>query len=579
MNLNNFVSYIDRVIYLRGDDYYENGHVKFVKETEANVYVAKVEGTETYTVNVKLDDSLNIVETLCDCPYDIGQFCKHQVAVFLALQEIKNCESEERIFKGKQSSNKEQEVGSPKGGEDYELDIEQILSARTKEELIDFLVEISYEYKEVTQRIMLEFANGDNEEELLKAASLIHTYINNSSDRHGFVDYMNTDNAVYGAELVLEKAGVAIDEDNVLHAVNLILCAIREMVDLIQDADDSGGTIGAVIDNGFSCIDEIIENEEFSASEEIIIFENLMKEASHRRYDGWTDWRFNYLESASKLSDTTELRNRLETYITIFLSKEDVNSWSGNYFAEKVHQIRYNMILHNDGEEKAMDFIEQNLQFSGFREMAIERAMQNKDYEHVIKLALDGEAKDKNMRGLVNKWKGYRYNAYKLSGKLDEQRVVAMDFIMDGSFNYYKELKNTYGKDEWAEIYLKIILSLGSQNINISNIYTDILIEEGEKEKLLDYVKNRPSSVESYYKHLIPEFKEEVYELFIKYIEQTASRASNRKSYQGVCAIIRNLKKAGGKEQALEITQKLYNIYAKRPAFRDELTRVLRKDG
>ena len=59
--------------------------------------------------------------------------------------------------------------------------------------------------------------------------------------------------------------------------------------------------------------------------------------------------------------------------------------------------------------------------------------------------------------------------------------------------------------------------------------------------------------MENFYKYLIPEFKEEVYALFVQYIEQTAARASNRRDYREVCAIIRNLKKAGGEEQALEI--------------------------
>ena len=62
--------------------------------------------------------------------------------------------------------------------------------------------------------------------------------------------------------------------------------------------------------------------------------------------------------------------------------------------------------------------------------------------------------------------------------------------------------------------------------------------------------------------------------MFLKYIEQAAARASNRRDYQRVCAIIRNLKKAGGKDQALEIKQKLFINYANRPAFRDELARV-----
>jgi len=73
---------------------------------------------------------------------------------------------------------------------------------------------------------------------------------------------------------------------------------------------------------------------------------------------------------------------------------------------------------------------------------------------------------------------------------------------------------------------------------------------------------------------LLPAYKEEVYTLFLRYIERNAAAASNRKAYQQVCALIRRLRKAGGKEEAADIKQKLYQKYANRPAFRDELTRV-----
>jgi len=149
-----------------------------------------------------------------------------------------------------------------------------------------------------------------------------------------------------------------------------------------------------------------------------------------------------------------------------------------------------------------------------------------------------------------------------------------MHFILSGSIEYYNELKSTYDAKEWIPVYSNIIFLLESQKKTYQDVYTHILIEEGEKQKLLEYVKGMPSSVKIFYKYLIPEFKEEVYMLFLQYIEQSAERSSNRKDYQGVCAIIRNLKKAGGKESALEIKQKLFNKYANRPAFRDELSRV-----
>jgi len=65
-----------------------------------------------------------------------------------------------------------------------------------------------------------------------------------------------------------------------------------------------------------------------------------------------------------------------------------------------------------------------------------------------------------------------------------------------------------------------------------------------------------------------------VYALFLQHIEQTAARSSDRKAYQRVCAIIRNLKKAGGKEQAAQVKQRLLMKYPNKPAFKDELSKV-----
>lgn len=90
MNLNDFEIHIDEMILERGYDYYENDRVISVEEKESNVYEAKVKGSELYTVEVELDDETNIVDTLCDCPYVMGKYCKHQVAVFFALQDMKN---------------------------------------------------------------------------------------------------------------------------------------------------------------------------------------------------------------------------------------------------------------------------------------------------------------------------------------------------------------------------------------------------------------------------------------------------------------------------------------------------------
>lgn len=575
MNLTDFESHIDRKILARGYDYFENNCVVSIKETDDNIYEAEVAGTELYLVDVELDGEANIIDTYCDCPYDMGEYCKHQVAVFLALRDIKGDHPQ------KDSDGLKSKISSGPGNKSSVLpkgkarSIEDILSQRTKEELVGFLLDIAAEYDEIKQRIELNFGDTNDVEEIRKSIKLIRTFVNKNSDRHGFVAYGETYEAVRGADLVFKKARAAFEHKKTLHALDLTLCVIHELMDLLENCDDSDGFVGGAIEENYDFIKEMIEEEEFNP---VIIkegfFNKLMEEASNKRYDGWPDWRLELLETCSALADIPYLRNRVENRLQSMMDDAEGDSWSVNYFNEKVFQIRYNMILQNEGEKTALDFVEQNLQFSSFRKMTIGRAMQRKDYDQVIKLALAGEAKDKSLPGLVNDWREYRYKAYKLSGKLDEQRGLAMDFILAGSFEYYKNLKSTYNDGEWAVVYPQIISRLEDQKKFYSDIYTRILIEEGEKKKLLEYVKKSPSAVESYYKYLVPEFREEVVALFLTYIEQAAARAGNRRDYQRVCAIIRNLKKAGGKDQALAIKQKLFSKYVNRPAFRDELTRV-----
>lgn len=524
MNLNNFENYIDKTILARGTDYYENDYVVSVEEIDDNVYEAEVEGTELYTVEVELDN--------------------------------------------------EAAIKSPVSKKRKTSDIRKILFERTKEDLVEFLMDIASEYKEIKQRIELNFDNENDEDEIAKAIMLIRTFISNNSDRYGFVAYGGTNDAVKGADLVLGKARFAFKQNKTIHAVDLALCVTHEMMDLLEEADDSDGVIGGVIEESFDLISEMVDEREFGSVDKESIFDKLIEESTNGRYEGWTDWRLNLLEMCSRLTETLNLRNKLEQHLLSIVKGKAGDSWSADYLAESINMIRYHMVEEYDGEKKAQEFIKQNLQYSNFRKMAIESAMDKNDYDYVIKLTIDGEEKDKGAPGLINQWKEYRYKAFQLSGKTEEQRGVAMDFILDGSYEYYKELKNTYDKNAWLSVYPEIIFLLENQKKTYQDVYTSILIEEGEKQKLLEYVKGRPSSVEIFYKHLIHGYKEEVYALFLQYIEQTAARASNRKDYQGVCAIIRNLKKAGGKEQALEVKQKLFNKYANRPAFRDELSRV-----
>ncbi|AMR28956.1 hypothetical protein A0257_18855 [Hymenobacter psoromatis] len=80
-------SLVPRKIFDRGEAYYlEYDAVGRIKQ-KGNVFKAKVEGTETY--RVELTVNLSGPPTIwCDCPYDYGDVCKHGIALGLAVLDL-----------------------------------------------------------------------------------------------------------------------------------------------------------------------------------------------------------------------------------------------------------------------------------------------------------------------------------------------------------------------------------------------------------------------------------------------------------------------------------------------------------
>lgn len=489
MTLFDFEEDIDDIILNRGWDYYQNGFVKSIhQQKDTHSYRALVAGTRNYTVKVELSSTNDIIYTECDCPYDGGPYCKHEVAVFYALRE-KLSKLTNNITQS--LGEKEKPGKSPKVVPPFER-YYHILSAQPKEKLVHFLASLALEYNEIGQRVELEFDSKDEKQEVKRCISLIRSYIRQHSDIDGFIPYKEAFGATKGARMVIERAEKATSCGEYTRALGLYLCVLHEMVPLLQYADDSSGSISTVIEETLEGIKALVD-QVLTSKESEHFFRELLKEASNKIYEGWDNWKLELLEACATLAVTQERREILEKHLqSIIESLED--TWTSRYLAERVTLIQYQLLIQFEGEDKAADFIEQNISFPHFREMAIREALSKKQYDRAESLALDGERHDRGMYGLVNKWRELRYEAYRRSGQLDKQRNLAIEFILDGNFEYYKKLKATYSREEWSSVYPNIIRLLEKKD-GYSSILPDILIEEGELKKLLDYVKVRPGYI------------------------------------------------------------------------------------
>lgn len=83
--------------------------------------------------------------------------------------------------------------------------------------------------------------------------------------------------------MVLEKAHSALEQGRYIHAVNLALCVMQEMLRLVSFADDSDGVVGWMIDKSIQLIQRAAVDEKLEQGEKEKIFELLAREAAGER--------------------------------------------------------------------------------------------------------------------------------------------------------------------------------------------------------------------------------------------------------------------------------------------------------
>ncbi|NOU69944.1 hypothetical protein GC098_00585 [Paenibacillus sp. LMG 31458] len=566
MKLKEIENSIDAIILERGEGYRENGHILSIEEVGPGLYRAEVDGNELYDVEVQLGSRGEVVYTECDCPYDMGAICKHVAAVLLEIRD--------------ELSHRETASDPSKSKPSRKVKLSDELSKLSKEELVALLVHFSKEIKEVDHLLTLKFHDSSSDEGLAQYKKMIQSYVKRNSDRHGFVPYRNVSSAVAGAELVMEKAEEELEKGQRLSAVKISFCILHEMGELLRSCDDSDGIVGGMIKQCLDLVhDAACDLESNSEIDRPAMLQLLLKETFHPNLEGWSEWQLSLLESGACLLKNDKERTEWEQQVKKLEEKEKPNSSYGLYFAENVARLRYQMIQKFDGDEQATKFVEDHLDFTAFRKMAIVTAMEHQQNDKALQLAEEGERHDtsKGYPGLVNQWKRYRYEIYQLTHQVEHQKKLAEEFLVSGEYSYYAQLKELFSKDEWSSVYERILSNLENNqrgDWRVNSLYTQLLIEEKETRRLLNYVQTHKSYVVDFYMHLVGEYEEEVFGLFVQHIVEEAARATNRKAYQKVCQIIRQLIKANGSVHAEKLIQQFRLVYPNRPAFMDELQKI-----
>lgn len=551
MNINDFKDEIDKKILNRGYDYYVDGNVIEAYTKDGLEYIFQIQGSEDYEVVVNINKNKDIISSYCDCPYDFGPICKHEVASFFELQDVLSRPQKNKKRGKKQTFN-------------------EILNDLSKDELIKLLIEVTNKDKSLKREMEFKYSKCSEEQELKKCKEFMQSVVNKYIKKYDFIHYNVTYKFIEELYPILHKAN---DTSNIILSIDIDTMLLTECIKSFEYADDSNGEIGNFIEEIIANINENVtgvkEHENYLIEE---VFNKLINYIDNSIFEVYEEYKIDILNICTTLCDNDKLRNILMRKLEYLLETGNDSEYN-NYFKEYLLKIMFYIIEEYKTKEEATKFIEKNIEYSTFRKLLINRYIDKGDYNKVIEITLDGEEKDKEYRGLLKTWKEIRYDAYEKLSLKEEQKKLAKELFFDGDFDYYKKLKALEGKENKL-FYENLKQELKQGNYRLKSVYIKLVEEENDVDELMELTRQSRFNIERYAPILINKFETEITEIYQDHIKEHALMANDRRGYNRVCKIIKKYGDVTGSKNKIELIIQLENLNKKRPAFIDELSKV-----
>ncbi|WP_195571232.1 SWIM zinc finger family protein [Bacteroides nordii] len=577
MTLSNFENFVPPHIWMRGEEYFESGAVTELEETELGEWIAQVEGTKDYEVEVSIEGK-EIVYWDCDCPYD-GDICKHVVAVILAIRENKS--KEKRFLSAKEVKIMEKQKKMSK-----DTNVKDILSFVSPKQLSNFILEYASGHPECKQALIEKFLperNTTNKTSLdyrTEIQQCFNVPYRETEDRYGRYHGPETDWNKVSCYLdgYLKKAELLCERHNFADAASIALQILQSIGENYIEQEllyHDGMAIINFCDSSGKILMNIIKHSDVSATlkKEILKEVRLIEKLSaYREYD-----IYDIEQLLELITLETQTKEEALSYVNQLI-EERKDSWELYKLIErKVDILR---ALHR--EEEAQATIKFYLYLPEIRKQEVERYIENQQYDEAIKTLNEGIqiAQKKGELGTIKEWLEYKLSIYEQTENIPCLIDACKElFILEnGDLAYYRKLKKYVAKEKW-----KTFLNAMMKQTKFIKYYlggqcneADIYAEEEDYESLLNLLSDTSHrSIEAllhYAHHLTEIYSDEILQLLHKSICKYAEENVGRNHYEYIVRILKETKKLkGGKALVQEIVEEFRVTYKRRPSMMEVL--------
>lgn len=393
----------------------------------------------------------------------------------------------------------------------------------------------------------------------------------------GFIGWHSCDNICMDMHDVLDMCEEAFRQERYKDALEVVVYVLVSGVKLASHADSSSGMLTDVVMRAFELIDLCTQTiAKLGATMRNQALSLIIKAANKKAFDGWDSWRYELLEKAVCLCDEKSAV-KLEKLLDVFL--EDIeNEYMPEYKRQEDTILRYKLHRHLKGADAVRDELYAHLHIRELRVIAVKDATDAKDYNEAEKLCLEQIKKEEGCfyRNTPDDWNNTLFDVYMEAGVIDKQIEQAKKILFLGNEEYWDVLKRLYqSQGIWESQKLNLLKEL--KQSKYSECYRAVLVEENEKELLLEAVTENPYNLFYYGQFLVMDYPNEIYELCANYIREKCAQATDRRLYKKVCKDLLQLIKWKGNAAAKMLVDEFKAAYPRRSALLDELQKVEKK--
>lgn len=562
--MSGFEKYVDDKILSRGMSYFKNGLVTYCEEIAPGEFEAVVEGSEDYEVRLSLRKN-KLKDFSCTCPYDHGNICKHIVAVLYYL-ENENDDAEKPDSKkgpGRKPAAKKRKTVTEQ--------VDEMLGSISHSALKSFIREQCINDPEFRRSFLSGLSYRSSAESPDKYREQVRNILKCAKDRDRFINWSRASIVGQSVNAMLNIARKHVDTGNWLSACHICFPVAEEMVKALDFADDSNGDIGGNIEDAFEILYSVATAQ---IPEEIRVYlmDQTLNDYRKNIFAGW-DWHRYLLDQAIQL-----VRTEKEAGIVSSLLHAHPRS---EFEGEQMVKLEYDLILKMKGSDEAEKFASQNLDMPDLRRKALEKALEDKNFERAKALAHEGIRNDADQKpGLALEW--YDWLRRTAMAEKDKPHVIeyARHLFINGfrkEQDYYHILKQNTDPAGWAGYVEGLIDEIRRRDRLLNtDIIGKIYIAEKWWKKLLDLVagtRHLPY-IQHYEQYLAADYSAELSELYEKGIRDFLRRNIGRNHYKEACRYMRRMMKLGARDRVTKLVAALRREYPQRTALMEELDRL-----